>query len=94
MVESANSVASLYEQMHGLDLAPSAFPFIGLCLFTAASIHAMFTVVQLDSLTPLMSRASARQHLSISMRGFNSLGQYWDLAIHWVCFVFLFCDLH
>ncbi|OKL60162.1 hypothetical protein UA08_04900 [Talaromyces atroroseus] len=94
MLESANSVATLYSQMHDLDLAPSAFPFTGLCLFTSASIHAMFTIFEWDSLQHVTSKRAARRNLSIAMRGFNSLGQYWDLSIHWIRQISLFYKLN
>ncbi|EXJ85988.1 hypothetical protein A1O1_06357 [Capronia coronata CBS 617.96] len=94
MVESANSAADLYTRMHDLDLAPSAYPFTGLSLFTAASIHAIFTSFEWESLSPFVSRMSARKYLSVSMRAFNSLGQYWDLPIYWIRQISLYYKLN
>lgn len=86
MVESANSTADLFQSMQELDLGPYVYPFTGLSLFTAASIHAIFTIFEWQSITAVgVSREKAKRYLSISLRGFNSIGQYWDLPIYWVC---------
>ncbi|EXJ92515.1 hypothetical protein A1O3_01067 [Capronia epimyces CBS 606.96] len=94
LVESANSAADLYTRMHDLDLAPSAYPFAGLGLFTAASIHAIFTTFEWNSLKPVVSRSKARSNLAVSMRAFNSLGQYWDLPVYWIRQISLYYKLN
>ena len=84
MVESAEAIAYLFERMGELNLAPCVYPFAGLGLFTAASIHVVFSIFNFDSLEGQLSRERARRSLQVTMCAFNTIGHYWDLPLHWV----------
>jgi len=86
MLESADSTTELFSWMHNLDPTAYVYPFAGLGLFTAASIHVIFTVFEWENLGPEVSRTKAERCLAISLRGFNSIGQYWALPVYWVSF--------
>lgn len=84
MVESAEAIAYLFDRTDELGLAPCVYPFAGLGLFTAASIHVIFSIFNFDSLEGRLSRDRARSSLQVTMCAFNIIGKYWDLAFHWV----------
>jgi hypothetical protein len=85
MVESAEAISELYATMKKWSLSASAYPFPGLCLLTAATVHTMFAIFEWESMSTLITHNSSRDLLRKDMEAFNDIGQYWPLAIHWVC---------
>jgi len=68
--------------MESRRLSASAYPFPGLCLLTAGSIHVQCTIFSWPSMNSVLE--NARDYLRKDMEFCNNLGQSWQLASHWV----------
>ncbi|OJJ45197.1 hypothetical protein ASPZODRAFT_547599 [Penicilliopsis zonata CBS 506.65] len=84
MVESANAISDLFEAMTSRQLSAAAYPFHGLGLLAAASVHIMQATFQWASMQRHFAHKSSLDYLKQDLGAVNHLGQHWSLAIHWI----------
>ncbi|KAH8646242.1 fungal-specific transcription factor domain-containing protein [Xylariales sp. PMI_506] len=94
MIESANAISDLYHVMKIRGLSASAYPIPGLGLFTAASIHVLFSIFCWQSMLEVVNESSSRHYLKQDMEALNDIGQRWSLAVHWIRQVSLYYKLN
>lgn len=82
MIESANAISELYQIVESKGLSGNSYPFPGLCILTAASIHIPCTVYNWPSLQYLTK--NSRWCLQNDMEACHKLGLDWPVGLRWV----------
>ncbi|KAK9238092.1 fungal-specific transcription factor domain-containing protein [Lipomyces kononenkoae] len=85
LLDSSKSITELVGSMtKHFSTFPSIYPFMGLCLMTSASIHALFTTVDDKDYDACYYPSSPGTYLHDDIESMDSIGLFWDIAKAWV----------
>jgi hypothetical protein len=83
LIKCADLVCTIFEDMVADRIPNNSYPFPGLCLMTAATVHIMFASAKLET-SPSMDQARHKAFLKRDLIAIRDLKNQWNLASHWV----------
>lgn len=82
-IQSARRTSTFFEEMVKQDLGPWVYPFSGMCLMTASTLHVFCSLSSWKSCEEYMG-IPAKRMLAENLRHMIKFQEIWNLAAHWV----------